>query len=387
MLNIPQLMIDEKLFMELYEHGYVDTTIAMRMGIPLSQALKFRIDQGLLWNKPLATFKSEQELVKTIQKLVKKGMKDSQIAYKTNVAPSLIGAYRRAFGLRKKEWKDTITPEQRATIKRLHKKDCQITEIAQELEMDRQRVYVICREMGLDTSAERFKRIRESRAPSIDPKRFKELHDSGYTLLQISKELGISINRVSKYYRESGLSHYRSLSDEEKKRIMELYDQDYLIEEIARDIGWTYSYVSKYLQEMGIKKSLHKRAFRIKRERYLERTERQILEYLTEHGPTNIKVLMHETGYNRYRVQEMAKHKKVERIYFQFPRSSPYVRHKRVKIGPFLALKGDERIVSYIANKLDMKDLLKPYIDDLSEKISRSRAKTVMDMLVEAYLD
>jgi hypothetical protein len=69
-------MIDENLFIELYEHGYVDTTISMRMGIPLSKVLKFRIDQGLPWKKPLATFTSEQELVRTIKKLVKKGMMD-----------------------------------------------------------------------------------------------------------------------------------------------------------------------------------------------------------------------------------------------------------------------------------------------------------------------
>ena len=35
-------MIDEKLFTELYEHGYVDTTISMRMGIPLAKIVKFR---------------------------------------------------------------------------------------------------------------------------------------------------------------------------------------------------------------------------------------------------------------------------------------------------------------------------------------------------------
>jgi transposase len=251
------------------------------------------------------------------------------------------------------------------------------------MEMPKQRVYLFCKETGLDTSTARMKRIRKAREPEIDSDKFIDLFNEGHNVRQIAKILRVRLASAYAFAKKKGLRRTRGMSNNDKKRIMELLEEDYLVGEIAQVLGRHYMTITNYLKKLGVK-GLAKRACRIRRKRLITGAEKQLIEYLSKNGPTDITVLVQEVGCSLYRVRELRRNKKVDRFFFYFPKSTQSIQHKRIRIGPFLTLKDDPRIIEYITSKIDLKDLLKPYIADLSRHMSVAKAKAVFESLLQS---
>ena len=231
-------------------------------------------------------------------------------------------------------------------------------------------------------------------------RRFMELYGEGLSDNKIGQTLGFNRQTVGDYRRGLGLpSHFKfsrpGLTDEEKGRIRELHSEGLPINRIAEKISRSHRTVFDFCWDEGLDTSMSRgRSYR----RRLK--GKRLVAYLKEQGPTPQSTLSEELGIGMEHFPQLSRElfDQVERLRFKVGRGGRSGGRKHggttvygdlLEMGPVFAIRGDPRIIDFVAegvsfkveNTVDARTL----VQHLKKQIGYERARAVVEKLGYQY--
>ncbi len=238
---------------------------------------------------------------------------------------------------------------------------------------------------------------------------FISLYNKGMSDGKIGKALGFTKWKIRGYRRKMKLAANfaprRSFSAEDKATIGTLHTQDLTVSEIARRINRSYPAVLRLCTAMGLDTSMG-RGQRLKivggettEQRRTRRVE-SLLSYLKEHGPTPQNVLVQKLRFGSAVLPRFSRElfDYIERLQFTVkatPRGGTKYGGSVIygslnKLGPVFALRGDHRIVDFVAERIPFKvessNNAQTLVMHLKKQIGYERAREVVEKLGYKYI-
>ncbi len=146
----------------LYDEGLTDGEIAERTGFRRGTIGEWRRNSGLPLNDP-GRYRLDKEEDNRRRELHEGGLSDTEIGRRVGVGRSSIVGWRQSRGLPAnfiRGRKSSLSDDEKVIIKMLHSQDMTIMEISRTVERGYPTVLNYCKLEGLDTSVDRYLKIR-----------------------------------------------------------------------------------------------------------------------------------------------------------------------------------------------------------------------------------
>ena len=185
------------------------------------------------------------EIQKQIVDLYQSGVTTLEILKKLNVSVYNVYSVLKKAGIKPKN-QHAVKPIHKQIVD-LYQNGVAFSEILKKLNVTPHSVYAALKKAGIKPKNQQP--LHRLKIKPEDLKQIKDLYDSGMTIYEIAKKLGVTHQAISLIFKKLGIESRTSkkLTPEQEKEVIELYNNGMEIEKIAKKFGVSYVTTNKVI--------------------------------------------------------------------------------------------------------------------------------------------
>ena len=185
------------------------------------------------------------EIQKQIVDLYQSGVTTSEILKKLNVSVYNVYSVLKKAGIKPKN-QHAVKPIHKQIVD-LYQNGVAVSEILKKLNVTPHSVYAALKKAGIKPKNQQPLHRLKIKPEGL--KQIKDLYDSGMTIYEIAKKLGVTHQAISLIFKKLGIVSrtLKKLTPEQEKEVIELYNNGIEIEKIAKKFGVSYVTTNKVI--------------------------------------------------------------------------------------------------------------------------------------------